>query len=69
MGEKMHKITMTNFQMETLQDAFEHFITRCRVKNLSEESETAAYFHLTEKYVEEIERGALKTLRDVMNDG
>ena len=32
-------------------------------------SETAAYFHLTEKYVEEIERGALKTLRDGMNDG
>jgi hypothetical protein len=32
-------------------------------------SETAAYFHLTEKYVEEIERWALKTLRDVMNDG
>ncbi len=26
MGEKMHKITMTNFQMQTLQDAFEHFL-------------------------------------------
>ena len=41
MGEKMHKITMTNFQMQTLQDAFEHFITRCRVKNLSEETITS----------------------------
>ena len=32
-------------------------------------SETAAYFHLTEKYLKIIEAGALKTLRDGMNDG
>ncbi|MCR5767180.1 MAG: sigma-70 family RNA polymerase sigma factor [Lachnospiraceae bacterium] len=32
-------------------------------------SETAAYFHLTEKYLKIIETGALKTLRDGMNDG
>ena len=32
-------------------------------------SETAAFFNLTEKFIEEIEKGALKTLRDGMNDG
>ena len=32
-------------------------------------TETAAYFHLTEKYLKIIEAGALKTLRDGMNDG
>lgn len=32
-------------------------------------SETAAYFHLTEKYLRIIEANALKTLRDGMNDG
>jgi len=31
-------------------------------------SETAAYFHLTEKYVSVIEADALKTLKNVMND-
>ena len=32
-------------------------------------SETAAYFHLTEKYLKVIEAKALATLRDGMNDG
>lgn len=32
-------------------------------------SETAAFFNMTEKFIEEIEKGALKTLRDGMNDG
>lgn len=32
-------------------------------------SETAAYFHLTEKYIKIIEDQALATLRDGMNDG
>ena len=32
-------------------------------------SETAAFFNLTEKYAEEIEKKTLKTLRDGMNDG
>lgn len=32
-------------------------------------SETAAYFHLTEKYIKIIEDQALSTLRDGMNDG
>ena len=32
-------------------------------------SETAAYFHLTENYLKEIEAKALATLRDGMNDG
>ena len=32
-------------------------------------SETAAYFHLTEKYIKIIEEQALATLRDGMNDG
>ena len=41
MGEKMHKITMQNYQMQTLQNAFEHFIIRCRVTNLSEETITS----------------------------
>ena len=41
MGEKMHKITMQNYQLQTLQNAFEHFIIRCRVKNLSEETITS----------------------------
>lgn len=32
-------------------------------------SEKAAFFNMTEKFIEEIEKGALKTLRDGMNDG
>ena len=32
-------------------------------------SETAAFFNLTEKYAEEIEKKTLKTLRDGLNDG
>ena len=32
-------------------------------------AETAAFFHLTEKYMRSIEKKALKTLRDGMNDG
>lgn len=32
-------------------------------------SETAAFFNLTERYVAEIEKQALKTLKDGMNDG
>lgn len=32
-------------------------------------SETAAYYHLTEKYISEIEAGALATLRAGMSDG
>ena len=32
-------------------------------------SESAAYFHFTEKYLRIIEAGAIKTLRDEMNDG
>jgi len=32
-------------------------------------SETAAYFHLTEKYISIIEKGALAKLREGMNDG
>lgn len=32
-------------------------------------SETAAFFHLTENYMKIIEKGALKKLRDGMNDG
>ncbi len=32
-------------------------------------SETAAFFHLTEKYAAEIEEKTLKTLKDGMNDG
>ncbi len=44
-----------------------HFgISSLEFKSLSE---TAAYFHLTEKYLRIIEAGALKTLRDGMNDG
>ncbi len=31
-------------------------------------SETAAFFNMMEKFIEEIERGALKTLRDGMDD-
>ena len=32
-------------------------------------SETAAFFHLTERYAAEIERNTLQTLKDGMNDG
>ena len=73
MGEKMHKITMTNFQMQTLQDAFEHFITRCRVKNLSEETITSyrskvAHFLIfisPDTALLEIDERPLKTLSSI----
>ena len=71
MGEKMHKITMSNYQMQTLQNAFEHFIIRCRVKNLSEETITSyrsKVAHLdtlslkNRFYPEEVSSGSRKSL-------
>lgn len=46
--------------------AYKFGITALECKTISE---TAAYFHLTEKYADAIEKEALKKLRKGMNDG
>lgn len=59
---------MADFQRHTLNPQTEALPLSTKDK-LFPVSETAAYFHLTEKYLKIIEAGALKTLRDGMNDG